>query len=233
MCRLMIQYAVIFDVDGTLIDSVDQHARAWQEAFAQFDLNIGFRKIRDQIGKGGDQLLPVFLSERRIRREGKQIEAARSAIFRIRYRNGLTPFPEVRELFLKFRAAGWKVAVASSAKKDELKFYERRCRIARLLDAQTSSDDVSRSKPYPDIFQAVSRKLREVAPEHCVVIGDSPYDAMAARKAGMHAVGFLCGGFGRKKLKAAGAEYLYRDASDLLLNFDRSIFNRHLAGEHL
>jgi HAD superfamily hydrolase (TIGR01509 family) len=218
----MMQYAAIFDVDGTLIDSVDQHARAWQEAFAQFDLHFDFKKIRDQIGKGGDQLLPVFLSDKRLRAEGKQIEATRSAIFRIRYMHTLKPFPKVRELFLKFRAAGWKVAVASSAKANELKFYERRCRIDRLLDAETSSDDVKRSKPHPDIFQAIRRKLHGIAPEHCVVIGDSPYDMIAARKAGMHSVGFLCGGFGRNKLKAAGAEHLYRDPADLLQKFSRA-----------
>jgi len=223
----MMQYAAIFDMDGTLIDSVDQHARAWQEAFAQFHLHFGFKKIRDQIGKGGDQLLPVFLSDKRLRAEGKQIEAARSAIFRIRYMHTLKSFPKVRELFLKFRAAGWKVAVASSAKADELKFYERRCRIDRLVDAETSSDDVARSKPHPDVFQAIRRKLHGIVPDHCIVIGDSPYDAMAARKAGMHSVGFLCGGFGRNKLKAAGAEHLYREPADLLRKFERFAWISH------
>jgi beta-phosphoglucomutase-like phosphatase (HAD superfamily) len=108
--------------------------------------------------------------------------------------------------------------------KAELKIYERRCQIERLLDAETSSDDVQRSKPYPDIFMAVRRKLAGITPDRCVVLGDSPYDAMAARKAGMHSIGFLCGGFGRKNLSQAGAEHLYRDASDLLRNFDHSIF---------
>lgn len=216
--------AAIFDVDGTLIDSVDQHALAWQEAFAQFDHRISYRQIRAQIGKGGDQLLPVFLSAKVVRKQGKEIEAARSAIFRIRYMNDLQPFPRVRELMLKLRAKGWKVAVASSAKRKELQIYERRCQIGHLLDAEISADDAQRSKPYPDIFMAVRRKLHGIATEHCVVVGDSPYDSMAARKAGMHSVGFLCGGFGRKNLRQAGADHLYADASDLLRNFNDSIF---------
>jgi len=222
----MMNRAAIFDVDGTLVDSVDQHARAWQEAFAQFNHRIGYRRIRAQIGKGGDQLLPVFLSHELVRQQGKGIEAARSAIFRIRYMSDLQPFPRVRALMLKLRARGWKIAVASSAKKKELKIYELKCQIAHLLDVETSSDDVQRSKPYPDIFMAVRRKLHGITSSHCVVVGDSPYDALAARKAGMHSVGFLCGGFGRKNLRKAGAEHLYRDASDLLRNFDRSIFAR-------
>jgi beta-phosphoglucomutase-like phosphatase (HAD superfamily) len=98
-----------------------------------------------------------------------------------------------------------------------------------LLDVETSADDVQRSKPYPDLFMAVRRKLHGIAPDRCVVVGDSPFDVMAAGKAGMQSVGLLCGGFGRKNLKRAGVEYLYRDASDLLRNFDRSIFAREHA----
>lgn len=116
--------AVIFDIDGTLVDSVDLHARAWQEAFRHFGREIPFEQIRSQIGKGGDQLLPVFLSEAEIRKFGKELEEYRSNLFKREYLPLVRPFPKVRELFEKLRSDGKQIALASSAKGDELEAYK-------------------------------------------------------------------------------------------------------------
>lgn len=216
--------AVIFDVDGTLIDSIDFHARAWQEALALFGHQLSFKAVRAQIGKGGDQLLPVFLSPAEIRSYGEELTAARAELFRRKYREKLKPFPGVRALFKRVRDDGWKLAVASSAEKDELKFYLRLCGIQRLVDTATSAADANKSKPHPDIFNAAIRKLRTVASNVCLVIGDSPYDAIAARRAKIPAMGFLSGGFGRTKLRTAGCAQIYKGPADLVKRYDKSVF---------
>lgn len=115
--------AVLFDVDGTLVDSVDAHTKSWQEALAAFGHHIAFRKIRNQIGKGGDQLMPVFLSVQERRRHGKEIDAYRSATFRAKYLPRIRAFPRVRPLFERLKADGWKVVLASSSNAEDLKVY--------------------------------------------------------------------------------------------------------------
>lgn len=215
--------AVIFDIDGTLVDSVDLHARAWQETFAHFGHRVSFSEIRAQIGKGGDQLMPVFLSKEEIASRGKAIEQYRSELYKKNYFSRVRPFPKVRELFEQLLDDEWKIALASSAKGDELETYKDLCRINDLVDVETSSDDAEKSKPYPDIFQAAVARLK-VSPQDCVVVGDSPYDAQAATKAGIRSIGFLCGGFSREDLNAAGYLYLYSDAADLLARYHESLF---------
>jgi HAD superfamily hydrolase (TIGR01509 family) len=214
--------AVIFDVDGTLIDSVDAHARAWQEVFARYGVNVPFERVRQQIGKGGDQLMPVFLPRDLIERKGKEIERERVEIFKSRYLPKVRPFPGSRELIERVKAEGLQVAIASSAKEDELREYLKIARIDDLIEHTTSSDDAERSKPYPDIFQAALAKLGGVSPAEAVAVGDSPYDAEAAGKAGMRAVGVLCGGFPESELRAAGCVAIYKDPADLLAHFDES-----------
>src|SRR4051812_17553637 len=107
-----------------IIDSVDEHARAWQRAFAHFGRQIPFAAIRAQIGKGGDQLMPVFLSGEDLERFGKELHANRADLFKREYLSGLRAFPDVRPLFERFAADGMKLALASSAKADELEVYK-------------------------------------------------------------------------------------------------------------
>ncbi len=115
--------AVIFDIDGTLVDFVDLHARAWQEAFAEFGHDVTFEQARRQIGKDSDQLIPVFLSEDERRDYGEAMEKWRGERFKSRYLEVVRPFSSVPELLKCMREAGMKVAVASSAKKPELQIY--------------------------------------------------------------------------------------------------------------
>lgn len=214
--------AVIFDVDGTLIDSVDLHARAWQEAFAHFGKHFDYERVRYQIGKGGDQLMPVFLSEEELEKFGEELEKHRGELFKREYLPRVRGFPAVRELFQRVRAEGLTIALASSAKEDELKAYKKLARIEDLVEEETSADDAEKSKPHPDIFEAALERLGDMRPSEAIVVGDTPYDAQAAGKIGLKTIGLLSGGFPPEDLRAAGCAPLYRDAADLLANFDTS-----------
>ena len=214
--------AVIFDIDGTLVDSVDLHASAWVDTFRHFGIEVSHDAVRSQIGKGGDQLMPVFLSREMVDERGEEIEKFRSDLFKREYLPKVRPFPGVRELFERIRAAGQTVVLASSCKEDELGHYEELAGIKDLVQAATTSSDAERSKPHPDIFEAALERIAPVTAADAVVVGDSPYDAEAAAKAGLRSVGVLCGGFPEEDLRAAGCVAVYRDPQDLLNHYHRS-----------
>src|SRR4051812_27352777 len=214
--------AVLFDIDGTLIDSVDLHARAWQEALAHFGHRVDLAAIRSQIGKGGDQLLPVFVSEDEIARRGKIIEDYRGDLYKREYMKRVRPFPGVRALFRELSRRGVRIALASSAKGDELQTYEHLVGVEDRVHAESSKDDASRSKPHPDIFVAALAQLGSVDPKRVLVVGDSPWDAIAAKRAGLRTVGVLCGGFPEDDLRQAGCVAIYRDPEDLHARLDES-----------
>jgi HAD superfamily hydrolase (TIGR01509 family) len=214
--------AVIFDMDGTLVDSVDLHAKAWQDAFRDFGHEFDFKAIRDQIGKGGDQLLPVFLTREEIDAKGPDLEKHRGHILKERYLSQIKAFPKVPELFHRIRADNIKIVLASSAKAQELRTYEKIAGIEGLVDVETSSDDAEKSKPHPDIFEAAMVKLGGTHKSEVVVIGDAPYDAEAAGKAGLRTIGFRCGGFPEAGLRDAGCFAIYDGPADLLARYGES-----------
>lgn len=216
--------AVIFDVDGTLVDSVDLHARAWQQAFAHFGHRISFEGIRAQIGKGGDQLMPVFLSQDELSLKGETIEAFRAGLWKGEYLKQVRAFPGVRELFQALLRRGLRIALASSAKGDEVEIYKQIARIDDLIETETSADDARRSKPHPDIFSAALRRLPGVGKDRALVVGDTPWDAIAARRLGVRAAGVLCGGFAEEDLLKAGCMAIYRDPEDLQRRLDEPPF---------
>ena len=221
--------AVIFDVDGTLVDSNDLHVEAWQEAFRGCGKEVAGEKLREQMGKGGDQLMPVFCSKEELERFGKELEQSRTELFRRDYLPRVRPFPKVRELFERIKAEGLAIALASSATEEELEQHKKSLRIEDLLEATTSADDTERSKPHPDIFQAALEGLGGIRPEEAVVGGDTPYDAIAAARAGMRTLGFLSGGFTEERLRAAGAVEIYEDAADLLEHYGESLLMTEMA----
>jgi HAD superfamily hydrolase (TIGR01509 family) len=214
--------AVVFDIDGTLIDTVDLHAQAWVEALKHFGYDIAFQDMRSQIGKGGDQILHGLLPPDVVEQKGEEIKDFRSDLFKRAYLHKARAFPGVRALFERIRASGQRAVLASSGNADEVKTYKDIAGIADLIDSATSSDDAERSKPFPDIFEAALEKLRTVSPDEAVVIGDTPYDAEAARKAKMKSIGVLSGGFSEQALKDAGCIAVYRDVQDLLQHYDSS-----------
>lgn len=212
--------AIIFDVDGTLVDSVDFHARAWQETFREYGKEVSFEEVRSQIGKGGDQLLPVFWSQEELARLEQPMSEARSKLFKEKYLSQVRPFPQVRALVQKLLSGGQRVALASSAIGEELEAYKKIANIDDLIKTETSKDDADKSKPHPDIFQAALAKLGHPSLHECVVIGDTPYDIEAARKAGLRTIAVRCGGFPEETLQ--GAIAIYDDPADLLAQLDES-----------
>jgi HAD superfamily hydrolase (TIGR01549 family) len=214
--------AAIFDVDGTLLDSVDLHAMAWHEAMVRFGHDVSFEQARSQIGKGGDKLIPVFLSEDEQRHHGKELDSWRSEHFKTKYLPLVRPFSAVPDLLQRTREAGLRIAIASSAKKDELEKYLDIAVIKKLIDEMVSSEDVEQSKPAPDIFEAVVKKLA-IDGRDAVAIGDTPYDAEAAGKAEVRTIGVLCGGFTEDELRKAGCAEVYPGPAALLACFERSL----------
>ena len=214
--------AAIFDVDGTLLDSVDLHAMAWHEAMIRFGHNVSFEQARRQIGKGGDKLIPVFLTEDEQRDHGKELDSWRSEHFKAKYFPLVRPFSAVPNLLQRSRDAGLRIAIASSAKKDELKKYLDIAGVQKLVDEIVSSEDVEESKPAPDIFEAVLKKLA-IDSHDAVAIGDTPYDAEAAGKAEVRTIGVLCGGFTEDELRKAGCAEVYPGPAALLACFERSL----------
>ncbi len=213
--------AAIFDIDGTLVDSVDLHAMSWQDTFAEFGHQVTFEQARSQIGKGGDQLLPVFLSPEQVEEHGEAMNEFRGTLFKAKYLPLVRPFSAVPELLRRVREAGLKVAAASSAKTDELKVYLEIAGITDLVDVSTSSEDAEQSKPAPDIFHVALKKLG-LSGDEAVAIGDTPYDAQAAGKAGIVTIGMLSGGFTEDELRKGGCKAVYPGPGALLACFEAS-----------
>jgi HAD superfamily hydrolase (TIGR01549 family) len=219
--------AIIFDIDGTLVNSVDLHAQAWKETFKHFGKDIPYEQVRHQIGKGGDQLMPVFFSREELESKGSEMEEYRSKLYKRDYIQRVRAFPKVRELFLRIKQDGKRIALASSAKGDELSVYKRIASIEDLVTEETSADDAEKSKPHPDIFEAALEKLGDIDPVRAAVIGDTPYDAEAAGRASLrNRIGVLCGGFPEKELRAAGMAEIYQDPADLLKHYEDSMIGR-------
>ena len=215
--------AFIFDIDGTLIDSVDYHAEAWVKAFEKFGRKIKFYEARRQVGKGGDQFLPEFLMKKEIKEFGKHLEDERGVIFKREFLPKIKPFPQVRELFEKIRADGKRIVLASSAKADELEIYKKIARIEDLIEDETSADDAEKSKPEPDIFEAALEKLGKISKKNVRVVGDTAYDAEAASKINLTTVGVLTGGWTTSELTSAGCSTVFRDAAEILENYNKLI----------
>jgi phosphoglycolate phosphatase-like HAD superfamily hydrolase len=215
--------AVLFDVDGTLVDSNDQHARSWVDAFREAGYDVPFERVRPLIGMGGDRLLPEVvpgLSDEE--GPGKSIAAARSRIFKERYLATVQPTRGARELLEATRARGWRSVVASSAKKDELDdLLARGGDLGPLIDVASTSDDAETSKPAPDIVDAALRKAG-ISAKDAVMVGDTKYDVEAAHRAHVPCVALLCGGNPRETL--AGADAIYADPAELAGALDRSPF---------
>jgi|SRR5215213_2247310 len=210
---------VILDVDGTLVDSNDAHARAWVEALAEHGIEAEFEKVRRLIGMGGDKLLPEIAGVEEGTPLGKRISDRRGEIFKEKYLPSVRPLPGSRELLKRMKEEGLKLVVASSAKEDELKPLLEIAGAADLIAEKTSSDDAENSKPDPDIIQAALDSAG-LSAEEAIMLGDTSYDIEAARKAGVSVIALRSGGWKDEDLP--GAVAIYDDPADLLAHYDES-----------
>jgi HAD superfamily hydrolase (TIGR01509 family) len=213
--------AVLCDIDGTLVQSNWLHAKAWQVAFGKMDVPLELEDVRRQIGKGGDELIPVFVPWWKRDAIKEPLEAYRKFIFQQDYMPQVRALPKVREFLLRLKESGIKLALASSASKEDLLAYKRIANMEDLIDEETSADDVRKSKPHSDIFDVTLRKLGLPA-SRCIALGDTPYDAEAAGHAGLRTIGVTTGGWSREELLAAGCAEVYDSVAELLEQFDRS-----------
>src|SRR5688572_19321302 len=209
----------ILDVDGTLVDSNDAHARAWVEAFSVNHIEARFENVRTLIGKGADKLLPEVAGVSDDSETGEQISRDRGRIFRQRYLPALHALPGARELVERIKKSGCRIVVASSAEREELDRLLEVADVADLIERTTSSDDAERSKPSPDIVCGALKSGKLDASE-AIMIGDTPYDVEAATRAGVAIIAFRSGGWHDDDL--AGAAAIYDDPADLLAHYDES-----------
>jgi HAD superfamily hydrolase (TIGR01509 family) len=198
--------AVIFDVDGTLIDSNDAHARAWADALKEFGLSCDVDQVRRLIGMGADKLLPAVAGVSADSDLGQRILDYRGRRFQDAYLDSLKAFPGTRELFERLKEDGVLIAIASSAKAKELSRLLRIAGVDDLVNRRTSSDDVASSKPDPDALHAALNELH-LGPEAAVMVGDTPYDVEAAGRAHVAAIAFRCGGWDDGDLAGTVAIY--------------------------
>lgn len=209
---------VIFDVDGTLVDSIKAQASAWQDALREFGYDVSLDSILGQIDKDASELLRAFLSPEDVTRLGDQIVARRLAIFKREYLKTVRPFPRIRTLFKRLREDGHKIVLGASGEKEELDSYLKLVDVEDLIDGRTSADESGRTRP--EILKASLAKVESAKPEHAIVIGASPHDAEVAREIGMIPVGILSGGFSEQELLQAGCVAVFDTPEAMLQRYD-------------
>jgi HAD superfamily hydrolase (TIGR01509 family) len=211
--------AVLFDIDGTLVDSNDAHAAAWVRAFFEYGVTVGPAHVRRCIGMGGDKLMPEVSGIEEDSPKGSAIARRRGEIFRKDFLPKVKPFEGAGELVAAISGRGTIAVAASSASKEDLKALLAVARAEHLMDDTTSSDDAENSKPDPDIIEAALERAK-APPAEAMLIGDTPYDIEAAQRAGVQVIAFRCGGWSDEDLK--GAVAIYDGPWDLLAQLDQS-----------
>ena len=209
---------MILDIDGTLLASNDAHAFAFMEAAATLGVEADLNQIRRLIGKGSDKLIPEAFGLEAESESGKKLDDLKGKIFRAHYLPSLLPTPGARSLLTRLRHDKRKLVVATSAGKEDVVALLQQAGVSDLIENSTSADEAESSKPDPDILEAALTKTGE-EPLNAVMIGDTPYDVEAARRAGIPIIAVRCGGWKDRDLK--GAVGVYDDPADILANYDR------------
>lgn len=206
--------ATLFDVDGTLVDTNYLHVVTWWQAFTKSGYGVDMTDIHRAIGMGSDQLVDHLLPPDRERGKDDAIRQSHDALFSV-YWPHLRPFSGAAALLRACKRRGQRVVLATSAGANELQAMRTALDAEDAIDQITSSVDVERSKPAPDIV-AVALAKAEVRPGEAVFVGDTAWDVRASKQAGIRCLTVLTGGIGRDELEAAGADGIYDSAQDLL-----------------
>jgi HAD superfamily hydrolase (TIGR01509 family) len=212
--------AFLFDLDGTLVDSVYQHVLAWREALESTGIELSVWRIHRRIGMSGGLLINALLREtgREVSAEqAKQLQKIHAAAY-ARLASQVRPLPGAKELLAYLTKAGVPWAIATSGKADFARETVRALGVGPDVSIITR-DQVERAKPDPDLFLAAAKSLN-VDVETAIVVGDSVWDLLAARRARALGVGLLSGGYGQEELERAGAYRVYQDPLDLLHHLD-------------
>ena len=218
-------HGMIFDIDGTLVDTNRAHVDAWRRAFNRLGYDVAVERIKLEIGKGGDLLVPSILGEHVEERDGKALRKAQKEEFlNLARREQFRVFPCVPELFQALRQRGIRTALATSSNKKHL---EAVCESAgldlpSLADVLVTKEDAEASKPAPDLVIVAWEKLALTPPE-CAMVGDTVYDAQACRGAGVVFLGLLSGGTPADLLLDAGACGVWRDTGHLYADLDHAL----------
>jgi HAD superfamily hydrolase (TIGR01509 family) len=211
---------VLFDVDGTLVDSNLAHAHAWHDSFAEAGFDGGdVERIRRLIGMGSDKLLPTAVGIEKDSPQGERLAKGRAEIFKERYMPHVRGFPRAHDLVEALAKRGLELGVATSAQPDELRALLRIVDCEWLAEHAASAKDVKSSKPDPDVVQAALGRIGLPASD-VMLVGDTPYDVEASLRAGIRVIALRCGGWSEDELRGAAA--IYRDPADLLAHLDKS-----------
>ena len=212
--------AFLFDLDGTLIDSVYQHVLAWHEALEEMGLSLAVWRIHRRIGMSGGLLVQALGREigRRLTSDQAQELQKRHAAAYERYQGAIQPLPGARDLLQQLSTTGVPFAIATSGRPEGARPALERLAIGAEVPVITRQE-VQRAKPDPDLFLAAAERLN-VPVGRAMVVGDSVWDLLAARRAGCLGVGLLSGGYGKEELEQVGAYRVYQDPADLLGHLD-------------
>jgi HAD superfamily hydrolase (TIGR01509 family) len=210
----------ILDIDGTLVDTNYQHAIAWYRAFRQNEIVLPVWRIHRHIGMGGDQLIAALTDQRTEDEKGDDVRAAEKTLYMAMIEE-VEPIEGARELIGRLKDDGKTVVMASSAKADEVDHYLDLLEVRDVVDGWTTSADVERTKPAPDLVQAALDNVG-AKPDDAVMLGDTPWDCMAADGAGVPAVTLVTGGFSRQELTDAGAIAVYESIPELIEHIDET-----------
>jgi len=217
--------AVLFDLDGTLVDSNGLHVDAWGEAFADVGLRVGRERIEAEIGKAGDLLVPTIAGADFDREQGEAVRRAHDIAFRRAVdARGVRLFDGALGFLSNVRQRKLHSAIATSSSKVNLHLLESKLhlRFDRCVEIVTSDGDATKSKPAPDLVEIACSRLG-VLPANAVFVGDSLHDAVAARRAGAHFIGVLTGYATEAALLGAGAVCVAQTIASLHASFARAI----------
>lgn len=210
---------MLFDVDGTLVDTNWFHTLSWWRVFQKAGEQVPMSRIHPLIGMGSDQLLEEVFGEER-----DDLKDGHSGEFEP-FVPEIRAFPGAADLLRTVRERSVQVVICTSSKKDHLEPMLEAIGATDVIDEIVNADDVSHSKPAPDVFTAALEKSGLEASD-CMVVGDTTWDVEAAKKAGIETVCVLTGGTSREELLQAGAVAVYEDVAELLARLDESPLHR-------